>query len=198
MTSLDKETVAFERWGGPLPSHSMWSLARKTLVITLVALLLAEISVFVIYRALGDTRILYHAVITLAVTMTVAVPISFHFTRHRLQLDSAHAQIARSAMYDHLSGLFNRGTFVDNVNATLARLDADTVVAMLYVDADRFKALNDRHGHATGDAAIELIGRVICENLSAKDTAGRLGGEEFAIFLRDAGRVEANAVAGRI
>lgn len=198
MTSPDMDTGPFERWGGPVPTYGMWALTRQTFVITLVALLLAEISVFVVYRMLGDSRTLYHAVIAFVVTMTVAIPIAFHFTRQKFQLASAHAQIARAAMYDHLSGLLNRGSFVARVDAALCGMEDDAVVAMLYVDADRFKELNDVHGHAMGDAAIELIGRVICENVASHDAAGRLGGEEFAVFLRNAGTVEANAVAGRI
>jgi diguanylate cyclase (GGDEF)-like protein len=66
------------------------------------------------------------------------------------------------------------------------------------VDIDRFKSLNDRHGHATGDAVLRAVGSSIATTIRAEDTPARYGGEEFAVILRRASAPQATEVAERI
>src|SRR5690606_16976246 len=67
--------------------------------------------------------------------------------------------------------------------------------ALLVVDADHFKSINDRFGHASGDAALKLIAAAIRASVRASDIVGRLGGEEFGVFLPGAGHAEAHRIA---
>lgn len=100
------------------------------------------------------------------------------------------------AQRDPLSGLLNRRSFTpmaEGVLRTAARSGAP--VSVLAVDADHFKAINDRHGHGTGDEVIQAIARTMGDTLRSSDLLVRMGGEEFAALMPDtdleAGRVAA-------
>ncbi len=56
---------------------------------------------------------------------------------------------------------------------------------MLFIDLDHFKAINDRHGHAVGDAVLQCVGRLVAQGIRQSDLAGRIGGEEFSVLLPD-------------
>lgn len=101
--------------------------------------------------------------------------------------------LQRSASYDALTGLVNVHTL-----ETAMRRDNISEGAIVYVDVDQFKQLNDRLGHPAGDAALMHIGRLIREQLRAGDTAARIGGEEFAVWLPGAGLDAALRIAERI
>lgn len=100
------------------------------------------------------------------------------------QLDRAHEALLHRASHDTLSGLPNRSTFVDAVGTAirLAQRNGDKF-AMLFLDGDRFKETNDRHGHVAGDRVIAAISRRISDVLRVGDTAARMGGDEFAILI---------------
>ncbi len=91
------------------------------------------------------------------------------------------------AYRDPLTGLANRSRLQDRVDHALARLRGRSPnrVAVLFIDLDHFKHLNDRFGHAKGDSALQAIAERIRTIIRPGDTAGRLGGDEFAILLED-------------
>lgn len=112
----------------------------------------------------------------------------------------AHAlEVAeRGATTDALTGLPNRRAF-DALIATLrGRRRAGDGFSLLMADIDRFKSLNDRYGHATGDAVLREVAGALAGGLRAGDTAARYGGEEFAIVLRGATSREAGEIAERL
>jgi diguanylate cyclase (GGDEF)-like protein len=95
----------------------------------------------------------------------------------------------------------SRTAFIAEVEESLAdaRFAEDGVRgSLLIVDIDSFKAVNDRFGHETGDAALRLVARAIRGVLSAADRVGRIGGEEFGVFLPSTSPLVADAVAERI
>ncbi len=100
---------------------------------------------------------------------------------------------------DQLTGLFNRGALVSRV-AELAHRPArqTAAVAVVVADVDRFKAINDSYGHATGDAVLREIGYRVRKNLRAFESAYRIGGEEFVILLDDVDWRHAEQVALRL
>ncbi len=104
------------------------------------------------------------------------------------------------ALHDALTGLANRTLFQDRTEqAILAAARKDGSGAVLVLDLDRFKQVNDSLGHAAGDALlIEVAGR-LCDAVRASDTVARLGGDEFALLLHDtAGPEEVLVVAERV
>ena len=103
------------------------------------------------------------------------------------------------AVVDPLTGLFNRAALHLRA-AELANRSAATgaPVAVVIADVDRFKAINDNHGHAVGDAVLTELGARLRANLRAFESAYRFGGEEFVVLLDGAGLAEAQAVATRL
>lgn len=104
------------------------------------------------------------------------------------------------ATTDYLTGLANRRHFLARVSEELARLSRhpDNEAAVLMLDLDHFKAVNDRYGHSAGDTVLRQFAGVMREGLRRIDLAGRVGGEEFAVLLPDAGIGDAQKMAERL
>jgi diguanylate cyclase (GGDEF)-like protein len=96
------------------------------------------------------------------------------------------------AYRDSLTGLANRARLQDRVEHALERLTGRSPnhVALLFIDLDNFKQLNDRFGHAAGDRALQILAERIKAIIRPGDTAGRLGGDEFAVLLEDVENAE--------
>jgi len=108
------------------------------------------------------------------------------------------AELATQASHDPLTGLANRRLFLARLEAALARSGPGQRTAVLYLDLDRVKAINDSRGHAAGDAAIAAVAERLRSGLRSADTVARLGGDEFGILLGPSTEPEALAVAARI
>jgi diguanylate cyclase (GGDEF)-like protein/PAS domain S-box-containing protein len=109
------------------------------------------------------------------------------------------AQLQHNAFHDALTGLANRALFADRLEHALDRTDrGQTPVAVLFVDLDDFKAVNDGSGHGAGDALLTAVADRLRRVLRPGDTVARLGGDEFAVLLEDAGTEHAEATAARL
>ena len=91
------------------------------------------------------------------------------------------------SLHDPLTGLANRSLFFDRVDHAIARLGRKpgTSIAVLYIDLDNFKIVNDTFGHARGDRLLALVAERLRTVVRAADSVGRLGGDEFALLLED-------------
>jgi diguanylate cyclase (GGDEF)-like protein len=104
-----------------------------------------------------------------------------------------------AALVDPLTGISNRRAFLEEIIVLSQRQQAERrSVAVLLADLDHFKSINDRFGHAMGDRVLQVFADTASAKLGPSDLIGRLGGEEFAIVLFDAGRDKGLAVAERI
>lgn len=112
----------------------------------------------------------------------------------------AEAQLAHQALHDPLTGLPNRTLFLDRLGLALARLPRrPTKLAVLFLDLDGFKEVNDSLGHSAGDRAIVAVAERIRSILRPSDTAARLGGDEFTILCEDiTDAAQAVAIAERV
>ncbi len=102
------------------------------------------------------------------------------------RLRHAHDELAVLANHDTLTGLPNRSLFVDQLN--LAMQDAarhHTVSALLFMDVDRFKVINDSLGHDVGDSLLQHVAACLKRTVRAHDTVARMGGDEFTVILSD-------------
>lgn len=108
--------------------------------------------------------------------------------------------LREQALQDSLTGLANRRLFLDHLALAVAGLRRTaTSVAVLFVDVDRFKQLNDTYGHAAGDAALTAVAERLTACVRPGDTVARLGGDEFAVVLPDVPNAEfASAVRERV
>ena len=109
------------------------------------------------------------------------------------------AQVQRQALTDVLTGCHNRRAFEHQIERDLhLATRSEQSLSLLLLDIDKFKSVNDRFGHDTGDAVLRLLAKTLREELRRVDTAARLGGEEFAVILPQADMVGALAVAERL
>jgi diguanylate cyclase len=103
------------------------------------------------------------------------------FASHRKQVE--RALVAR-ALHDELTGLPRRALLMDRLQEALKRFDRRAAEsALLFIDLDRFKHINDSWGHAAGDAVLKAVGARLAKGLRASDTVARLGGDEFVVLL---------------
>jgi diguanylate cyclase (GGDEF)-like protein/PAS domain S-box-containing protein len=110
-------------------------------------------------------------------------------------------QLAHQAFHDEITGLANRALFRDRVTHSLERVSRGVVagMAVLFLDIDDFKVVNDTLGHQVGDLLIREVGARIAESTREVDTAARLGGDEFAVLVESGeGRFDPSQLADRL
>jgi diguanylate cyclase (GGDEF)-like protein/PAS domain S-box-containing protein len=103
------------------------------------------------------------------------------------------------ATFDELTGCHNRASIMAALEADIQRDPAQAERAVMFVDLDRFKEINDRHGHAAGDELLRRVARLLRESVRDNDLVGRTGGDEFLLICPDVGGVErAKRLADRL
>jgi diguanylate cyclase (GGDEF)-like protein len=101
--------------------------------------------------------------------------------------DRATAELAEQARRDPLTGLLNHQAFSDRLQTELERAERyGHGMALVFVDLDDFKSINDTYGHVEGDRVLHRVGDVALSMLRGSDVAGRMGGDEFAVLLLEA------------
>ncbi len=113
------------------------------------------------------------------------------------RLRSEHAVVARTAEIDSLTEVANRRAFDSVVESMRVSLD-ERPVAVLIIDVDDFKRVNDTRGHAAGDSVLRLVAGVLAAEVRSGDIVARLGGDEFGVLLPGAGPSAAYLVADRM
>jgi len=148
--------------------------------------------------------------------LTVTPPATFMFYRQTLELEAAHRALGEAhrdlyaihaelkaahknlehrANHDGMTGLANRDAFLSHLS-DIKKSSGQGYLLM--IDADRFKQINDVHGHDAGDRALLAVAKAISGSLRAVDFGARIGGEEFAVILDGAGSEDAFMIAERI
>jgi diguanylate cyclase (GGDEF)-like protein len=122
--------------------------------------------------------------------------ISIAFILLAMAKERSEYRLRTVAMVDSLTGIANRRAFLqDGAELTKRHAANPCPVAILLIDLDHFKSINDRFGHAIGDRVLQIFARTAQENIKAPDLIGRLGGEEFAVVFYDIGQDRAAARA---
>lgn len=174
----------------------------KSLSCAVIAVLFTQTFSFLARFLLDKPADHMTVLMALILPVVVTLPIALFVFRQTEKLNRAHAALvvanealARKASHDHMTGLLNRESFMNQVD--VARLAPDGG-ALLIIDADHFKRINDRFGHPTGDEALMRIAWAIAAAVRKGDIVGRIGGEEFGAFLVGADRHEAMRVGQRL
>jgi diguanylate cyclase (GGDEF)-like protein len=182
---------------GKLPRSGWVRVWRRTIIIigisSLASLAIGEGFMLVFSAGLN----LAGAIASLVLPMVLGGPVMFYTQLRSAQLAEANRKLEALAATDWLTDCLNRRAFTSRVDAALGGADTDGN-ALLVIDADHFKTINDRFGHHRGDEVLQLIAAAIRTNVRDGDLVGRLGGEEFGVFLRGANDLVALHVGERI
>jgi diguanylate cyclase len=153
------------------------------------------------FATMDDEQRLRAILVNILLPVCLAVPMLLFLTIKLRELAIAHHELSRLASTDSLTSVLNRGAFTALVEGYLAEVRAqerETKGALLLIDADNFKSINDAYGHDSGDVALRLIAERIRASLRGPDIVGRIGGEEFGVFLPGSTEEQAETVAERI
>lgn len=148
-----------------------------------------------------DSDSVRRALVAAVVSDVLAAYVLLMLNSERLEaeLRAARRDIEVLARTDSLTGLWNRRHFEDTVEAEISRARRDgTPLALLAVDADHFKRINDDHGHHAGDAVLRDLARLLASSTRPTDLICRWGGEEFMVLAPDTGSAEAAAMAEQV
>jgi diguanylate cyclase (GGDEF)-like protein len=178
-------------------SGTAWAQVwRRTLAIlaasTLASWGLSELIMFLLGQGMNTVGM----VLALGMPTLLGGPILFYLQVKSAQLREANRRLAELASTDGLTGLLNRSSFATRVGEVLA--GAGGSGTLLVLDADFFKTINDRFGHERGDEVLQMLAGALRDGVRTNDFVGRLGGEEFGVFLNGAGFEVAWQIAERI
>ena len=148
----------------------------------------------------APTRAVYGSVwLTVLSFEALLFTISIAFILLAMAKERTELRHRTAAMVDPLTGIANRRSFLQDAKAMALRHGSNPrPTAVLLIDLDHFKSVNDRFGHAIGDRTLEIFADAARESLRGTDLVGRLGGEEFAAILRDTSGEKAMAAADRL
>jgi diguanylate cyclase (GGDEF)-like protein len=138
------------------------------------------------------------ATISLLNQLSFAVVAGIAMLAYR-RLRRSQDALAQLATQDQLTGVLNARAFADRLSQELDRNRRyPRPLALLYMDLDNFKIINDTHGHQTGDAVLRLVAEAMRSSVRHSDVVGRLGGDEFAVIMPETDAQLADAAATRL
>jgi diguanylate cyclase (GGDEF)-like protein len=167
-----------------------WGLLETLTIATALHLLFSREdgeSALLLYYGLPSSMV--------AAAVLIALGVADRLRDQRLALTDAE----RRAQSDALTGVLNRRTLLERLDSACLRARARGLpIALLFIDLDHFKQINDTHGHPAGDACLKAIIGPIQSELRQSDVIGRYGGEEFVVILSSADAAAAQPIAERI
>jgi diguanylate cyclase (GGDEF)-like protein len=146
---------------------------------------------------LGVLMVAHPTAVVPASTTVELLEVLGALTATSLRTVRAVDQLRRQAAQDPLTGLGHAGTFRTTLADVISR-PAEKQTAVIVMDIDRFKAVNDAHGHQAGDELLQRLARELAGALRAQDTLYRIGGDEFAAIITAADEIEAEKVTQRL
>ncbi len=133
-----------------------------------------------------NLSILYSTFILTLIALFIVGAVVYYIWRLNQRLRNTLSQVQHLAHHDILTGLPNRALFVDRLQRAILKTRREkSLFALLYIDIDRFKQINDQYGHAAGDEVLKACCNRMMACIRDSDSIGRLGGDEFVVLLED-------------
>lgn len=180
----------------------MYQILFKATLVTVLVVALSQIFSFSIRYASGQPFTAFVFLMNSIMPVLTGFPISVYIFIQNAKLKKTTDELTEAnrllqirANTDSMTGLLNRNAFLEQVRQHKKNC---TQAALLVIDADNFKNINDVYGHYAGDKALNAIVGALQTNLRSQDIIGRIGGEEFAIFLCDTTTDTAQAIAEQL
>lgn len=186
---MHKTSSVMQRWS---------SVGRWTLLGPLICVGVSVGFNAIIFEDLGSEALQRAILSSIVLPILIGAPLFFYMSLRMRGLAITNLRLGLIARTDSLTACLNRGAFTAKVSTLLAHRRDQMGGALLMIDADNFKSINDLYGHDAGDDALAIIARSIRTILRSGDLVGRLGGEEFGVYLPDMDQKGAEAVAERI
>ena len=168
-------------------------IARYTMIITAIAVTATASFVHLAtFWLLGGRAYAFAMLLAIGLPLVIALPVATVALRMIRMITDGLDKIEAFVKFDSLTGTLARAYFLEKL-----RQDFAAGGALLLVDADHFKRINDTYGHDVGDEALRILGATLIFSAPQTAAVGRIGGEEFAVFVpgADEGAAEATAVA---
>jgi diguanylate cyclase len=178
--------------------RSWSSVGRWTFFGTLVCVGISVAFNAAMFGDMGEAALRRSLLSATILPLLVGAPLFFYMGLRLRGLAMTNLRLGLVARTDSLTACLNRGAFTSKVTDLLEKPGRGKGGALLMIDADNFKSINDLFGHNCGDEALTIIARSIRTVLRAGDLVGRMGGEEFGVYLHDVDQNAAEAVAERI
>ncbi len=146
-----------------------------------------------------DNQVFGSVWLTVLSSEALLFAISIAFILLAMGKERAEQSHKHAALVDPLTGLVNRrGFFQESACVAARQADNPQLAAVMLIDLDNFKSINDRFGHAVGDRVLQIFAETAVQSVRPTDFVGRLGGEEFAVVLHNIGRERALSIAERL
>jgi diguanylate cyclase len=178
--------------------RSWSSVGRWTFFGTLICVGVSVAFNMVMFGDMGEAAFRRALVSATILPILMGAPLFLYMGLRMRGLAMTNLRLGLVARTDSLTACLNRGAFTGKVTDLLGQHRHGKGGALLMIDADNFKSINDLFGHNCGDEALTIIARSIRTVLRAGDLVGRMGGEEFSVYLPDVDQYGAEAVAERI
>lgn len=171
--------------GGALVVYS----PRHSMMLATIALVLIPATLWLAFQQTALSTILVLGIITFLITVIRTSKVSSTHMHQSfvlaLELDDARNQAEHIAREDELTGISNRRAFYEEgEKLKKCRRQKEGLLAMILIDVDHFKKINDTYGHANGDLVLKKVAEVLRETIRCGDICARIGGEEFGVLLR--------------
>jgi diguanylate cyclase (GGDEF)-like protein len=153
----------------------------------------------VLYVAAGDPNMVLYGISTPVLLLVLVATPLLSLCFMAIDKEQELAKLHQLATLDPLTGVFNRRSFEELARKTCAQhARLQRPLALLVMDLDHFKRINDTYGHSRGDMALKALAELVTEHVRAADIFGRFGGEEFCLLLPDTADDGAREVAGKL
>lgn len=155
------------------------------------------------YEQWGPAAFTYESIINITIASVVLVALTryFELSRHEALsiIEEKNRELQRLATTDPLTGLLNRRAFFDLAEKEIGRcMRYANSCAIIMMDIDHFKSINDTHGHQAGDLVLQRLSQLIKKELRLNDLAARFGGEEFVLLISESDLAMAHSIAERL
>ena len=166
-------------------------------MISFVALFLFAVQKEMLTSSYTPDQLLSVLINTLVVTLFSAI--YFHFNNQQSLSESQHEHLRYLATHDELTGLLNRSAFLQCMEDSLNKSNqAELSFALMFLDLDRFKAINDHYGHGVGDQVLRMVGHRLQHCIRGSDLVCRYGGDEFLLLLKNISATQSKSVIHKL
>lgn len=172
---------------------------KTVILISLFSLVFSVLFLFAVGYFTGLEINPINYVNSILAPLIIAPIASWYIIKLLISTYHLEAKMRKMATYDTLTNVMSRRSFLTNAQAVYALVQRNnSSIAILYIDIDSFKKVNDTYGHSTGDEVLKNFGNILMEHKRESDLVGRLGGEEFTFLLPETNMKGAVKFADRL